>query len=256
MNARKLLSLLLLSFSVVSVLAQDAKVGETVSGRLSIGKRDFALPPGKWVVVADTTSRNTIDSGSLGANAKQQFLVQLDDNNRFVAGIFVRASLASVAVAGWNDSTCDRKDTLHRDILKGSFRFPECLLINHVTNFWAGDVPTADFERNVWNWFREKKVQLPYTAISSIYVNYFAGDAVRMSIQTNPELNGLVDTDRKPWGQSPWHVALIASDSKRQTYISDLKKWNEAMVRNVASTLWDLKPLDRELPPLPIAPTH
>jgi hypothetical protein len=201
----------------------DATVGEEIAGQLQLGKRNFALPPGKWVVVASRDSQSKTDSTLNGAGNKTQYLVQRDADGRFVAATSIGASLNSMPVSSWNDATCDRKDTLYRDTLDGNFKFPACNLINHVTDFWAGDVPKAEFDKQIWNWYRDQKVAMPHTVILTTYVKYFAGDYVRASFWFNPEILGMVDAGKKPWGQSPWHPDLIKSDANRTRYIEQIK---------------------------------
>jgi hypothetical protein len=234
-----------------SLAIADAKVGDEITGQLQLGKRNFALPPGKWLVVASRDSQSTLDSGSNGANNKTQYLVQRDADGRFVAATNISASLHSMNVASWNDATCDRKDTLYRDTLDGNFKYPACNLINHITDFWAGDVPKAEFDKQIWLWYRDQKLKMPHTVISTTYVKYFAGDFVRSSFWFNPEISGLVDAEKKPWGQSPWHPDLIKSDVNRTRYIEQIKIWNASMIKNARATLMDLQPVDRDLPALP-----
>jgi hypothetical protein len=252
-NMKRLLVTFILSFAAMS-FAQETKVGEDVSGQITVGKAIFALPPGKWHVVAERIDRTNLTGGGIGGEVKQNYLVQRDAENRFLAALFIRATISSTVVSSWSDATCNRKDTLHRDTLRGNFNFPECLLINHLTNFWGGDIPSNEFDKKIWHWFKEKNVKLPFNVLSAIYTNHFAGDQVRYSIQVNTEINGLVDIDKKTWGTSPWHVELIKNDPKRLAYFEEFKKWTDAVVKNGRGSLRDTKPLDSELPALPSAP--
>jgi hypothetical protein len=247
----KKILLLILLVCISSISLADSNIGDVVTTQLRLGKRSFALPPGKWIVIAERENRSSIDGGGNGAKIKNQYLVQQDESGKFIASARIGTTLASTNVSSWNDSTCDRKDVLFRDTLDGNFRYPACNVVNHVTNFLNTDVPTDDYAKSVWTWFRTNKVPLPYNTIFTSYVKYFSGDFVQVSFWFNPEAVGLIDSDKKAWGQSPWHPELIKTDPARTAYIDQVKQWNTALIKNSRATLMDDKPLDPTLPALP-----
>jgi hypothetical protein len=229
----------------------DVEQGAKVSGQLTLGKRSFALPPGDWIVVSSADAKVSFNNGASGSDTKRQYLVQVDDKNTLKAAMLLNTTLSSTGRIAWSDTTCDRKDTVYRDTLDGRIDLPACLLINHVTNFWGGSMPTNDFDKTIWNWYRENKVALPYNVISANYVKYFAGDFVRSIVWLNPEISGLVDKDKKAWADSPWHINYIKSDIQRTAYVEQIKTWSQAMAKNSKATLMDTKPIDPSLPILP-----
>lgn len=229
----------------------DAEIGSVVEGQLVLGKRSFALPPGKWTVVNSTENITTIEGRQEGGRTKGQYLVLTDADNRFIAAANIRTTLGSTRVGSWNDTTCDRKDTLFRDTLDGSIKFPTCLLVNHTTNFWNAGVPSNEYDKKIWSWFQEKKIGLPKTAIVSTYVKFFAGDFVVARYWLNPEVAGIPADTGTAWNQSQWHPELIKSNPDHIRYIDAVKSWNNTLVSESRASLYDGKPTVASLPVLP-----
>lgn len=230
----------------------DSKVGDEVTGQLQIGERTFALPPGKWAVVAEAeTGLSTAIGNSVSTQNKRQYLVLKDTEGKFLAAALIGTTLASSAVQIWNDTTCDRNDTLFKDTSEATIRMPTCHLINHTVNFWGGNKPQNDFDKAIWQWYRDNKVVLPYNVVGSTYVRFFSGDFVRTTFWFNPEAVGLVDKDKKVWAESPWHKDNIKSSPDMQSFIDQVKLWSQAMIKNVKATLVNGKPIDATLPSLP-----
>jgi hypothetical protein len=216
---------------------------------LNLAKRTFALPPGKWTVV--NSDEYTANSGvNRTGRIKQQYLVQTDAENRFVAGANVRTTTSSASVTGWNDSSCDRTDTLVRDTFNSGFSFPACLFVNHLANFASG-VPSNEYDKKIWVWLRETKVLLPKTAISTLYIKYFSGDFVSVRYSLNPEIGGIAPDTSTAWNQSQWHPELIKESAERLKYMDALKAWNAALVVSSNESLKDGKPQTIGLPTFP-----
>jgi hypothetical protein len=248
---KQVLCVLVIAAGLIQSAYADASIGDEVSESLTLGKRTFALPPGKWIVVAENANVVSINQGQgAGGTIKSQYLAQLDASNVLVAAISFRTTIDSSAVSTWNDSTCDRKDTLFRDTLDGNFKYPACHLINHVTGF-LNSAPSNEYDKRIWSWYKDKKVNLPETAIASIYVKYFAGDFVQIRMFNNPELAGVKPDGKKAWGESAWHPSLISSSTERSNYLAAVKKWNESLITNGRASLYDGKPVAASLPSLP-----
>jgi hypothetical protein len=225
--------------------------GTVVSGSATIGAREFALPPGTWKVVATSDQSTTIGGVDRNGSSRSIYLVQTDQNNRFVAAMTIHTTLASVAgITGWTSEPCKRTDTLYRDKLDGNIHYPACLLINHYTNFWQGGIPTDAFGAQIWTWFHDNKVELPYTTIMSEYTKYFAGDYVVARAWLNPDVAGISPAPRVSWNASPWHPALIKNDPTRLAYIESVKSWSNALVASSRESLMTGKSA-APLPPLP-----
>jgi hypothetical protein len=232
--------------------AQDLPAeGATAKGALVIGRSTFALPPGEWKVVASGSGGNVTNLGTQGSTAAvhQVQLVQLDASRNFVASIFLRVPLSSSSVTRWNDSLCDRKDTLHRDAFSGRFDFPECLLVNHFVPFWA-NAPSNEFDRKTFDWSQKNAVNLPKTALAATYRKYAAGDFVIVSIAVNPEMFGQEPTVKTAWAESEWHPLILKNDPKRVSFVENFKKWSYVMADNASATLANRKPKLDSLPSL------
>lgn len=238
-------------FIAVTPAQADADVGSVIDGQLVLGKRVFALPPGRWIVVNSAESTvGLIESGARGASTKSQYLVQVDAENRFIAAVNIRTTLASTHVSYWNDTTCDRKDTLFWDKLDGNFKFPACLLVNYSTNFWKG-VPDNEYDKKIWSWYQEKKLTMPSTAVSTAYIKFFAGDFVRATYWFNPELAGIPVDGASVRSQSAWNSELLKSNPERQRYIESVKSWSASLIAANRASLYDGKPNIASLPALP-----
>ena len=245
------ISIALLTFLFAGqVIAQDVPAeGSIVNGNLQIGRSTFALPPGEWKVVATALADTTVGGVPGGVGTGRVYMVQLDADGRFVASLFHLVPFNSRRVTSWNDSLCDRKDTLYRDAFSGNFTFPECLLINHLVPFWV-TAPTPPFERKIWDWYQQNKVKLPNTALSASYKKYFAGDFVSVVIYVNPEVFGQDKALKTVWAESEWHPSAIKADPKRLAFVENFKKWSYVMADNARSTLMDRKPKSASLPSL------
>jgi hypothetical protein len=225
--------------------------GSSVSGTVSVGRSTFALPPGEWKVVATGSGSVGTDVGtgsSQGAQNAVVFLVQLS-NGTFAGSMQLRAPLSSTQSSAWSDSLCDRKDTLFRDTLSGNVKFPECLLINHLTAIWTV-VPKGDFDRKIYDWLKANNVKLPKTALLAAYVKYAGGDYVLSRFVVNPELLGQDPAVNMTWAENEWHPLVIKNDPKRMAFVENFKKWSMVMVDNSRSTLANRKPLNAPLPSL------
>lgn len=246
------ISIALLTFLLAGqVIAQDVPAeGAIVKGNLQIGRSTFALPPGEWQVLATALSKNIIGGVPSGADVASVYLVQQNADGTFVASLFHKISLNSEGGnISWNDSLCNRKDTLYRDAFSGGFKHPECLLINHYTEFWV-TAPTDQLYRKVWDWYQHNKVKLPNTALSASYRKYFSGDHVSVVIYVNPEVFGQDKALKSDWAESEWNPLAIKEDPKRLAFVENFKKWSYVMAENAKSTLMDRKPKSASLPSL------
>lgn len=203
------------------------------------------------MVVNSAEMRTNTDGGTVGGLLKSQFLVLTDADNRLVAAVNIRTTLESTRVGGWNDATCDRKDTLFRNTLDGDFRFPACLLVNHMTGFSSAGVPSNEYDKKIWVWFKERKTVLPKTIIVSSYVKYFSGDFVHIRYWLNPEVAGIPADTGTAWNQSQWHPELIKSNPDHIRYIDAVKSWNNTLVSESRASLYEGKPTVASLPVLP-----
>ena len=192
-----------------------------------------------------------MNTGGNGAKTKRQHLVLADSQNRLVAAADIDTTLFSTYVSAWSDATCDRKDTVFRDTLDGNFKFPACLLVNHITNFGSGGVPANEYDKVIWTWYRDNKVSLPKTVIFTTYVKYFAGDFVKIRYWLNPDLTGIPSDTASAWNQSPWHRDSIQANPLHSSYIQALQAWNKALVGANRESLYDGKPSISSLPALP-----
>jgi len=233
-----------------SSIAQNVPAeGSTIKGNLVIGRSTFALPPGEWKVVA-VGSADTTSTGSRSdiAETASVRLVQLAANGTFIASIWTQAPLTSARAPGrWIDSTCDRKDLLHRDDFNVNPFFPECLVINHIVLFLA-NAPANAFERRAWDWFEKNSVKRPATVLSAFYRKYFSGDYVGVNVAVNPEFFGQEPSLKTAWTESEWHPLVIKNDPKRLAFVESFKKWSYVMAENAKSTLMDRKPKSALLP--------
>lgn len=220
------------------------------TGTVSVGRSTFALPPGQWQVVSTRDGRTTVDGlQNGGVPIGTVYVMQQDSAGVYIASIYFTAPLQTARVSGWNDTLCDRKDTLFRDTFSGSFSFPECLLVNHGVRFWV-DTPTNDYDRKTWDWYRKNKVTLPNSTLRASYRKYQGGDYVSVTFDVNPEYFGQAPALGTVWASSEWHPLVVKSDPARQAFVDSFKKLAYVMAASAKSTLTDRKPKSGSLPSL------
>lgn len=240
---------LLIAVTASAVVAVDADIGATVEGQLVLGKRSFALPPGRWTVI-NSVYGNVTQGQSAAAATKRQYLVQIDEQNRLVATASVITTLASTATPRWNSNNCDEKKLLVNDPLDGRVDFPACLLIDYSTNFWVA-TPQSEQEKVTWNWFQAQKLVMPKTAVSVTYVKYFAGDYVVAKYWFNPELSGIAADGVGGRGTSAWNPEMIKSNPDHERYVSAVRTWSTSFISAYKASLFDNRPNVAQLPALP-----
>jgi hypothetical protein len=234
--------------------AAEAQVpeGTVIKGALQIGSRSFALPPGDWTVVAVSEAPVTMDGVDKRGTFSRVYVAQIDPSSHFVAAILYQATTSSVGgVNSWTAEPCKRTDTLYRDTLDGSFKFPACLLINHVTNFWDPQAQRSGFDLKIYSWFEERKIELPYSVIDSGYTKYGPGDFVTARIWLNPDVAGIEPPAKGTWQNSPWHPRLLAKDPQRVAYLERVKTWDSVFVASVRESFMGSRTASIALPPLP-----
>jgi hypothetical protein len=225
--------------------------GAKLSGAVPVGDRQFALPPGEWHVVTVSDGFVTTGVDRKGAN-RTVHLVQIDGDKHLIAMVQVVATLSSIAGnSSWSNEPCKRTDTLHRDTLDGNFKFPACLLINHVTNFWQGEIPTNPVGAKMWTWLHDNKIDVPYTAIVAEYSKYFAGDFAVVRVFLSPDAAGIEPAPRVSWNASPWNPKVIKESPQRQAYVDAVKVWSTVMVASSRESFMGSKTAATPLPALP-----
>jgi hypothetical protein len=238
----------------VAMTPAEAQIpeGTVIKGALQIGSRSFALPPGDWTVVAVSEGPVTMDGVDKRGTFSRVHVVQLDPGNHFVAAILYQTTTSSIGgVDSWTAEPCKRTDTLFRDTLDGNFKFPACLLVNHVTNFSNSQSWRSASDAKVYAWLSNRKVELPYAVVSSQYTKYGPGDFVSALVWLNPEVAGLDPTPRSSWRDSPWQRDLLGKDPQRVAYIDKVKAWDSVFVASVRESFMGSRTASVALPPLP-----
>ena len=200
----------------------------SIPNNIKVGRMTVALPAGDWRILNTREGRVNVTGGSSGAETESKYLVRLNEKNQFVASIWLNATKFSTNASNWNDSVCLRTDMLWVKQTDGNFNFPACLFINHSMPFWS-IVPSNDFDKLIFDWYRNNKVELPKSAIAVGYRKYFAGDYVLVTYVINPELLGFPVDSGSVWANSQWHAGLIKDDAAKVKYIDSLKKWAESI---------------------------
>ncbi len=249
---KKLICFLTTLFALTMTYAQivHATSLALVENQVQVGKMMINLPAGQWRVLNSSDARTAIDNGSQGGQVERKYLIQLNEKNQFFAAIFLSATKYSTNVDRWNDSVCERKDTLWIQPLDGNFKFPACLLIGHVFGFWTS-VPNNDFDRVMFDWYKQHKVELPKTALLSSYRKYFSGDFIVASYFINPELVGFAPDSGTTWGSSQWHAGVIKEDAAKVKYVEALKTWSQAIEPSHRNSLMKGTPIGGQLSALP-----
>jgi hypothetical protein len=224
--------------SIANAQSEHVKALPSVTSMIKVGKMDVALPKGEWRVLHSGEIKTSITGGSSSGGAvERKFLVQLNDRNQLVATGFISATKYSSLVSSWSDSVCQRTDTLWVKQTDGNFNYPACLFINHAHPLWV-NVPTNEFDKFIFDWFRHNKVDIPKTGLLTSYRKYFSGDFINVTYIINPELLGFAPDTATAWSNSQWHPGLIKEDVQKVKYIESLKQWAESIeVPNRASLM-------------------
>ena len=193
---------------------------------IKICKMTVALPAGDWRIL--NTREGRVTGGSAGAETETKYLVRVNEKNQFVAAVSMTAPKFSTLSSSWTDSVCQRTDMLWIKQTDGNFNFPACLFINHLKSFWT-NVPNNEFDKMIFDWYRNNKVEMPSVALNVGYRKYFAGDYINVAYQINPELMGFATDTGTAWANSQWHSGLIKDDAKKVQYVDSLKKWAESI---------------------------
>lgn len=209
--------------------APSLQVGQTVQSPVPVGKYRVLLPPGDWMVVAQNDRQwASAEVASVRGQWQGYYLVQRDASGKQLrAAAYVRGLVSSTVGTGWEDSLCERTDVLHRDLLNAKFRSPECLLINHTTNFWRNKPATGDaFDNAIWNWYQTSGLQLPHTALEVMTRVYSSASGfVFVNLWLNPEASGLAPERESNWKASGWNRARIRENPARHAYFEQVRDW-------------------------------
>lgn len=229
----------------------DDEIGAIVEGQINLGKRTFALPPGKWTIISEAESAATLGVSSVG-RIKAQHLSQVDSENRLVATLNLRTTTSSAAVNSWNDSNCaPSSDVIFLDTFNSGFSHPACFVVNHLVNYGKTGAPANDYDKKIYSWLRDSKASLPQTGVILFYIRYFAGDFVTVRYMINPDFAGIAPDNRTAWNQSLWHKDNISASPERVKYVDALKLWSKSMIASSDQSLRNNKPEKAGLPPFP-----
>jgi len=228
-----------------------ANQGDRVEdGIVQIGAREFALPPGIWILTAKhkrrVSFRTTIDEG---ADVWTGYFVNLKDK-QFRAAIELGASVSSTSTRRWLPEPCKRDDVYFKDSFNSHIDFPECLLIMHSIKM---------FERSAqpwWQptslWFAEQGIKLPTTTLAAMYDKYQFGDCLLVKVWWNPEFAGMPPSKNvTQWSKNDWHKARVESDPARSAYMQQFIAWSQLMSDTYRASL-NKKPMIA-LPDFPLA---
>lgn len=205
--------------------AADPAVGEIITSALELGQLRVALPPGKWNVVAEHTGRaSSADGAPAGTTFKGMYLIQYDQDKRFISSFYARATNPGGKPVEWRDKTCNREDTLFRAELGGPAHSQDCVLVNHLVRFFNGK-PREQVERDAQQWIERSDIKLPKTVIQ-VQERFFKGaDYLWVNYTVNPEIVDFVPSTMTDWRQSEWHPNFVKTDPERQQYVERLKGW-------------------------------
>lgn len=205
--------------------AEEPAPGQVITSALEIGKLRVALPPGKWNVVAEHTGRASSSDGAPSGNTyKGYYLVQYDQDKRFISSFYARATTGEGRPVEWRSKLCEREDTLFRAVLGGPAHSQDCVLVNHLVRFYQAK-PREDAERQAWQWVQANDLKLPKTVIEVQERFFKGGDYLWVSYTVNPEIVDFVPSTVTDWRQSEWHPNFVKTDAERKEYVEQLKTW-------------------------------
>jgi hypothetical protein len=205
-----------------------AEVGAVVAdGIVQIGKHKYPLPPGEWRLIAKEVHQ-VLHTSNLthGADILSGYFINTKDN-LFRAGIEIAATESTTMTLGWVPEPCKRDDVVFKDSFESSYRFPECLIVNHYVRHLS---PTKTWRNEAVKWIEVNKVTVPVTTLNAMYEKYQAGDFVRAHVWINPELAGQKPSkDETTWRRNDWHKDRVGRDPERSAYLEQFVAWAKQM---------------------------
>jgi len=219
------------------------------STAITLGRSTFAVPEAPWLFA----SSHVRAGGDTSNQVVEGYGLLKTTDGTLKAAFFSSARRSSYVDASsgtnliWSDATCTKSDAIHFEKFDGSVKFPECLVIDFVSD---PEMTTA-WDKKVWYWIRANDAKLSGTTISASYVKYRGGDFVRTTYWFNPSEFGVSDHRETDRAKSPWNPKNIGADVQLARYLDLLKAWSLEMATNGRSSLEKGVPLKERLPPIP-----
>lgn len=230
----------LLSAGLVHAEADIAqvKIGDKISGPLTIGKNVFPLPSGEWEVV-NMASRDLI---ILTEGMKQKFdslqSVQLfkSKQGKLLETMSIDTPVNNSAFQITKDSSksCDAKTGYFYTDFDSGYNLPECLIVSHAVNYYEiGNL--NKFYSETKSYFDKNNISLPKTVISSVYYYSSKHSATTIRFSFNPELAGFPPSTVKNWTANEWHKDKMNAEQKQ--FSSRAVEWSKKMATSMQKAI-------------------
>jgi hypothetical protein len=214
-------------------------VGATLRQGLALGsgtvRRVVPLPEGEWEVlrVREYDGRRTRPNDYSNPPRMIDVALVQRDGPRILMLMRVVTLREPTNVTRWTQpDPCDRTDTLHRNPYDSAAWERTCLLVDHTTGFLAGS-RAADFA-DLRQWVAKEAVELPSTALHSVFARVAAHENFRVQVWANPALRNL-DAAETRWAASPFHRDWLDKDPARRQYVADFVAWSEGYATRLRS---------------------
>ncbi|SMF25206.1 hypothetical protein [Pseudogulbenkiania subflava] len=205
----------------------DLKINDTVTGQISLGKKNLPLPPGNWTVAVrfDSNGTHTYSSDqSITIPIANALLAKVTPSGQ-ISGLirFIANEKDWPGATNWSDDPCSyakTKTSYFHTRFNSSFNFPECLVIRPVINF----AQTTGYFGDLRNWANQNHADLPPVMIYSDYERFTSQGFIKASVWFNPELAGFKRDNEQMLAQNSWNVDKI--DETKKLYLIKIQDWS------------------------------
>lgn len=127
-------------------------------GLATVGSYGIKLPEGPWQLLS--SNKSSISPSPLSPNvAVQTGYFALAQDGKFVQSFILTLPESGYRVAFWNSDPCTAEGRIHKMVMDGSLKFPQCLLINRHESLHRG--ATGALFTPVLAWASSQNVALP-----------------------------------------------------------------------------------------------
>ncbi len=201
-------------------------VGTEVEGTAALGRVQFPLPPGKWILIGAAETW----SNPLGGGQPRPFghaYLALIERDRLVGFISAMApGQTSELVRSW-DKQCERTDVYFIDAApKYQLREQSCFYVVHAARAWTAWTNMGAGLEAAYTWLAEHpKVVKPSTMLLVRHSNVRANDFVEVEYNFSPEAYGFGPPRDRSAAGNDWHRDKLKNDPARDAFAQAVVAW-------------------------------
>ncbi|MBK9348201.1 MAG: hypothetical protein IPN06_18225 [Burkholderiales bacterium] len=211
---------------------RDFKLADPLELNATIGGFPIWNGEGKWrlynLARRDSTGTGqAIPIGDVG-------LFQTE-NKKFVAVMWISATLGQGGSTRWLGEPCKRDDMLYKANIGKSVWEDNCVTINHISNY--GNNPGGK-DAELYALFVEQGISPPPTILQIKFTrNGTRGNFLNITLSVNPEVMGFARETEVAWGKNPWNKTMSFKDPAKKQFIDALGVWSLQFAKQMDAAL-------------------